>query len=153
MSKTIKLRASFDIRAVLSKEDLVGLQKEFDELTTVHIPKLRVLIEREDCPVLRRMFGNGNKPDAVILKVARGKLRHAENVVSGSFEDFIVRILKTGIKDTVKELSDKSITFSPLKFERLPNKVSPCGCNACASEQVSTNNPQARSKFCEASFA
>ncbi|BAJ51819.1 Gp5.5-like host HNS inhibition [Ralstonia phage RSB2] len=121
MSKTLKLNVSFDVRAVLTSEDLAHLQKEFDEITNVHIPKLRVLIEREDCPVLRKMFGNGNKPDEVILKVARGKLRHAENITQGTFEDFVYTALKIGLKDSIKGLTDgdKTLTFSPPKFERI----------------------------------
>ncbi|UCR91179.1 hypothetical protein [Ralstonia phage RpT1] len=98
--------------------ELPEIEKAFAEVKGV-AAKLRLLVERDDVPVLRSMFAkNSDIPDSAVRKIARGRLRAFANI-GEDLDSFILFSVKLGIKDQFKENleSDGTMTFSPPKFE------------------------------------
>jgi len=120
MSKTFKFNVSFDVRAVLSSKDEAYLQREFDKLAQKEIPLLETLIETENVSDLQRRFAVDSDDPKLILKVARGRLRAAQEAVKGGLEGFALFGLKLAFRDTIKrnvfDEGDDAFTFSPVKF-------------------------------------
>ncbi|AJT60828.1 hypothetical protein [Ralstonia phage phiITL-1] len=118
MARSFQLNVSTRVKVVVPDSEMPVVEQAYAELKEL-AAKLRVLVEREDVPVLRTMFArNSDIPDRAVLKIARGRLRAYANI-GEDLDSFILFSVKLGIREQFKDNleSDGTLTFSPPKFE------------------------------------